>query len=98
VRACSTITNAQEAVKLYVYDTGLFSLTQSTRSSLFYALSPVFWTQQFGVGTDCMGMRVLPISEIEAMNGHTGWYVLCASEGEPSDLALGEVRLHFQLE
>ncbi|ELR22968.1 C2 domain containing protein [Acanthamoeba castellanii str. Neff] len=70
-----TITNAQEAVKLYVYDTGLFSLTQN-----------------------CMGMRVLPISEIEAMNGHTGWYVLCASEGEPSDLALGEVRLHFQLE
>ncbi len=30
VHARSTITNAQEAVKLYVYDTGLFSLTQST--------------------------------------------------------------------
>ncbi len=41
---------------------------------------------------------MLSIPDIEASNGLSGWYVLCAAEGESSDLSLGEVRLHFQFE
>lgn len=46
---------------------------------------------------DLVGVRVLPISEIEAMSGRIGWYVLCPSEGEPSNLSLGQVGLHFNI-
>lgn len=69
-----SVTNAQEALTLRVFESGRFSLVNNL-----------------------VGVRVLPISEIEAMSGRIGWYVLCPSEGEPSNLSLGQVGLHFNI-